>query len=172
MARTTKQLSGGGKNKFLSALIAAEPSIPKTAAASLTAALCDAISDIRVRRDVWEPIAQKPDAPAGGAKGASAGPTPSATPPPEATAQKSAVDVAAPPAFDPFAFSALAVLTKQGAKVLAERLAAVATAEQLHAIAKAQHLSLDAGIVDPVALRAALVAATESRLAERRAAAS
>ena len=74
--------------------------------------------------------------------------------------------------FDPFAFSALAVLTKQGAQALAQRLATIGTADSLRALANAQHLGIGAEITDAAALRAAIVAATEARLAERRAAAS
>ena len=42
MARTTKQLSGGGKDKFLRAIVAAEAGIGEDAAERLTATLIDA----------------------------------------------------------------------------------------------------------------------------------
>ena len=150
MARTTKQLSGGGKDKFLRALIASEPSLPHDAAVRLSETFSTAIADIRVRRDAWE--ASKHDGAAVAVLSATA-PTPSAD-------------------FDPFAFSALAVLTKQGAKALSDRLSAVASVNDLRALANAQHLSVDAGLTDPALLRAAILSATEARLAERRAAAS
>ena len=155
MGRTTKQLSGGGKDKFLRGLIAREQSIPEEMAARLGDAMCDAIADVRVRREAWQP----------GAKSAVAM---AQVAPPSVVGGA----VAAPPAFDPFVFSALAVLTKQGAAALALKLDEIAVAEHLYALAKAQHLAVDAGCADAATVRAAIVKATEARLAERRAAAS
>ncbi len=165
MARTTKQLSGAGKDKFLRGIIASEPAIPAAAAEALAETMCDAIADVRVRRDAWE--AGKKTSTAKPASGAA----PVAQP---AVATEPAVETAPPsaPAFDPFAFSALAVLTKKGRAALATQLAAIDTADHLHAIAAAQHLTVDAALKDLAPLREALVAATEARLAERRAAAS
>jgi hypothetical protein len=154
MARTTKQLSGGGKDKFLRALIA-EARLPSAKSTALGDAMCDAISDVRVRRDAWEPRRQ-------GANDAAEAPSSAA---PE-------VKPASAPAFDPFVFSALAVLTKQGRPALVERLASITAATDLQALAKAQHLGVDHTLTDAGALRAAIAAATEARLAERRAAAS
>ena len=153
MGRTTKQLSGGGKDKFLRRLIAGEASIAAEAAERLGDAMCDAIADVRVRRDAWQP-------------GHESGTTKAST------VERPAAGSAPPPAFDPFVFSALAVLTKQGAAALAEKLGGIAGPDQLHALARAQHLAVDAGLSDGPALRAAIVRATEARLAERRAAAS
>jgi hypothetical protein len=161
MARTTKQLSGGGKDKFLRAVVAGEPGLPADAAARLSEALCTSIADIRVRRDTWETLR---DAKLGTAAFSA-----------DQELQKQGADekVAVPTAaFDPFVFSALAVLTKKGAAALSARLAEVTTAENLHALANAQHLSVDAKLADLAAIRVAILAATEARLAERRAAAS
>ena len=129
--------------------------------ARLGEALCASIADIRVRRDTWETLR---DAKLG-----------TATFLADQEHQKRSADekVAVPNfAFDPFLFSALAVLTKKGAPALKERLAEVTSADDLHALANAQHLSVDAKLTDLTALRAAILAATEARLAERRAAAS
>ncbi len=161
MARTTKQLSGGGKDKLLRALVATEAHISADAAARLGDTLCSAIADVRVRREAWEPV-RNTTAPANGN---------STSPPPLVP-----VDVAAPaPAaapFDPFAFSALAVLTKKGFAELSARLATISSATDLHTLATAQHLTVEASLTELAALRAAIVKATEQRLAERRAAAS
>lgn len=163
MARTTKQLSGGGKDKLLRALVATEAHISADAAARLGDTLCSAIADVRVRREAWEPVRNTTaPAPANGN---------STSPPPLVP-----VDVAAPaPAaapFDPFAFSALAVLTKKGFAELSARLATISSATDLHTLATAQHLTVEASLTELAALRAAIVKATEQRLAERRAAAS
>ena len=162
MARTTKQLSGGGKDKFLRALIA-DASLPADVATKLGDTMCDAIADIRVRREAWEP-ARQASAKHQEAQPVSHGPkdsSPAATLSPDSPAE-----------FDPFVFSALAVLTKQGPAALASRLATIESAANLHALAKAQHLTVEAGMTDLATLRVAMITATEARLAERRAAAS
>ncbi|HRK18506.1 MAG TPA: hypothetical protein PK970_06090, partial [Hyphomicrobiaceae bacterium] len=56
MGRTTKQLSGGGKDKFLRALVAAETDLGSEPAARLVVRLSDAITDIRVKREVWDDL--------------------------------------------------------------------------------------------------------------------
>jgi hypothetical protein len=175
MARTTKQLSGGGKDKFLRALVAGESGIAPDAAARLGDDLCAAIADVRVRRDTWETLRTAPVVEVVAPVAIAA--TPKAATAKSKAAAKPAVVEAAPavsatPAFDPFAFSALALLTKKGAAALSARLAEMTSAADLHALASAQHLSVDAGITDVAVLRTAILAATEARLAERRAAAS
>ena len=157
MARTTKQLSGGGKDKFLRGLIA-DAQLPAEAALQLADAMCGAIADIRVRRDAWEDklyssaIEHNP----------AATHTSPAEPLPDAKATL----------FDPFVFSALAILTKNGRAALTERLTTIGNVTDLKAFAKAQHLALDATLSEPNAIREAIVTATEARLLERRAAAS
>jgi hypothetical protein len=170
MARTTKQLSGAGKDKFLRGLIASEPGISSEAASALGETMCEAIADVRVRRDAWEERRQ-----ATAARSA----TPAIDKPvpalPVTTSSPASTAAAAGPdatVFDPFAFSALAVLTKKGRAALAEQFGKIDAADHLHAIAAAQHLTVDAGLKDLAQLREALVKATEARLAERRAAAS
>lgn len=163
MARTTKQLSGAGKDKFLRGLIRSEPGIPSDAADALGEKMCEAIADVRVRRGAWD-------------ESRKSGQSPNSRPPEApAPAEKEigdCPDLPAAAAFDPFAFSALAVLTKKGRTALATQLAEIDNAGHLHAIAAAQHLTVDANLTDLATLREALVTATEVRLAERRAAAS
>lgn len=158
MARTTKQLSGGGKDKFLRGVVAGVADVPAEAAARVTAALTDAITEVRVRREAW-----------GNERAAPAG-----SPPPPKLKPAAPPPVAAPaaPAFDPFAFSAVAVLTKKGKVALLSQLGTIASAEHLRKFAEAQHLALDPAVVDAADIRAAIVAATERRIAERKAAAS
>lgn len=170
MARTTKQLSGGGKDKFLRAIVAAEAGIGEDAAERLTATLIDAVTEVRVRREVWEATSK----PGPGEKGLRAKAKPTAAPSttePVAPVIGAASTVSASVPFDPFAFSAVAILTKKGKDALAAEFAKIATAEHLRALANAQHLAIDQALGDVVALRDALVTATERRLAERRAAA-
>lgn len=75
-------------------------------------------------------------------------------------------------AFDPYAFSAMVVLAKQGRDGLAKRLAEIRSADHLRKLAEAQHLGIDKQVTKLDELRKAILAATEQRLADRRAAAS
>ncbi|PPD26499.1 MAG: hypothetical protein CTY20_14310 [Hyphomicrobium sp.] len=109
---------------------------------------------------------------------------PVATQPPVATAPstKPLPSVAAPlppalptdqsPPFDPYAFSAVVVLTKTGKDGLLKRLAAIDRAEHLKKLADAQHLAIDRSLDSADALRHAILKAAEQRIADRRAAAS
>jgi hypothetical protein len=176
MARTTKQLSGGGKDKFLRGLVEAVRDLPAGAATRVSDALVDGITEVRVRREVWEqlrngePVAAPvvtpaaPKAPKAKDKAARAAPV-DVVPPPAAPATPQA-------AFDPFAFSAVALLTRKGKPALAAALDQIERAEDLRSLAQAQHLALDPAMTDVVAIRAAIVAGTERRIAERKAAAS
>lgn len=76
------------------------------------------------------------------------------------------------PAFDPFAFSAVVVLSRQGKSGLLHRLAAIDDAAHLKQLAEAQHLAIDRSLDDTEALREAIVKGAEQRIADRRAAAS
>lgn len=87
-----------------------------------------------------------------------------------------AIPEPAPPAvvtaFDPYAFSAVVVLTKAGKDGLLKRLAAIDRPEHLRKLADAQHLAVDASLSSTADLRTAIVKAAEQRIANRRAAAS
>lgn len=76
------------------------------------------------------------------------------------------------PAFDPFAFSVIATLKRSGRAALLDRLAGIDDPEHLLRLASAQHLAIAPADDTPDALRAAIVAGAEARLADRRAAAS
>ena len=74
--------------------------------------------------------------------------------------------------FDPYAFSAMVVLSKTGKDGLMQRLASIRSAENLKAFAEAQHLGIDRSLSKTDELRKAIALAAEQRLADRRAAAS
>lgn len=76
------------------------------------------------------------------------------------------------PGFDPFAFSAVALLAKKGRDALLARLGEIAEPQQLRELATAQHIAVDPGLTLPDDLRRAIVAGAERRIAARRAAAS
>lgn len=160
MARTTKQLSGGGKDKFLLGVVASVDGVTPAVADRIGAALADGIAEVRVRRDVWD--AQR-SAPASRPMAATA---------PVAATAKPTTAIETAPAFDPFAFSAVALLTKKGKAALAAALDKIDTVDNLRRLAEAQHLALDPAVSDMAAIRTAIIAATERRIAERKAAAS
>ncbi len=74
--------------------------------------------------------------------------------------------------FDPYAFSAMVTLSRAGKDGLMKRLADIKSAEHLKALAEAQHLAIDRNLKKADELRKAIIAATEQRLADRKAAAS
>jgi uncharacterized tellurite resistance protein B-like protein len=93
----------------------------------------------------------------------------------QALRQASAVTAAkpaGPPAFDPFAFSAVSILARKGREALLQRLGEIASADHLREFAMAQHIAIDQDLTDANELRAAIVVGTERRIAARRAAAS
>lgn len=76
------------------------------------------------------------------------------------------------PAFDPFAFSAVVVMSRQGRAGLMQKLGEITDPDQLKQIADAQHLAIDRSLTGLDALREAIVKGAEQRIADRRAAAS
>jgi hypothetical protein len=150
MAGKTKALSGPGKDKFLRAIAA-----DAADKGALLEALHATVPEIRVRLEVWKETLTRHK--------------PSHDSPPK---QGPVETKAEPKPFDPYAFSAMAVLTKQGRAGLESKLASIASANDLRALADAQHLAVDAQTTDAATLRAAIIAGAERRIAERIAAAS
>jgi hypothetical protein len=159
MAKNTKALSGPAAKKYMRDLLKSDPGVSADATERLVATCGDEIAQLRVRLPM--PIRQKSLA-------AAATPAASAPMPAVAAPAKPAASAAA---FDPFAFSVVVVLTKQGKDGLMARLAGVETAADLRAIAKAQHIAVPAtGSADE--LRRAIVDGTAARIADRQAASS
>ncbi len=75
-------------------------------------------------------------------------------------------------AFDPFAFSAVALLARHGREALLSVLGEIHDVAHLKALADAQHIAIDPGIRDVAEMRLAVVRGVERRIASRRAAAS
>lgn len=139
---TPKALQGPAAKRYFVDLFAAEPGLPPQVAAKLAERCIREIAQVRVHR----PFTVR----------ATSGPS---------TTQP------APPAFDPFQFSLVAVLKKEGADKLRERLAGIASAEHLLALAQAQHVAVAAAPSALDDLRQAIITGAEQRLADRRAAA-
>ena len=156
MGRSTKTYSGGGQAKFFRDLFRADGDVPEAAITRLVAQCEAKIAHVRVRA---VPLAAQ-----------ATGVKPASVPAPTAVTPTPTVSAAA--AFDPFAFSVVAMLAKKGRLVLEAKLSEIKAVEQLRGIADAQHLGIDAGVTDAAALRSAIVTGAERRMAERKAAAS
>lgn len=160
MVRQTKPLSGGGKDKFLRGLVDSVDGLPDSARQALTRELSQGITEVRVRREAYERVRDRPDRPP-----EKAVPLAPRTEPPNRVAPTAA-------SFDPFAFSVVAVLTKKGKAALMAELDKVAAVDELRGIADAQHLALDPALDGAAEIRTAIVSGAERRIAERKAAAS
>jgi hypothetical protein len=177
MSRTTKALSGPAKDKVLRALVAGTEAVPADVAARVGEVLARSLSEVRVRRDAWDATRGLTAVPATELSNADTGMTTPGKKPALAAPVATVMPVApapppAPAAFDPYAFSAVSILTKKGKAALVAAFDAIGSAADLHKVAVAQHLAIDPTLTEIDAIRATLVAATERRIAERKAAAS
>lgn len=151
------------KRAFFRAFLQREKNLDSAAAEKLADTLANAVNMMRV----WEvPETQaSPVAAAKPAENAVKGKSKSSS------AETSAA-ATLQPVFDPFAFSPIVVLVKTGKDGLMKRLLDIKSVENLKAFAEAQHLAVAPSIKKIDELRKAIVAATEQRLADRKAAAS
>ena len=155
MAKNTKALSGPAKRKYFREALQADPGVTPEAAKRLTETFDSDVSQMRVRQHAALPASRSKPAPVV-EKPVLAAPTPA----PDTTA------------FDPHVFSLIVVMTKLGAQGLQARLETIDNVEHLKALARAQHVAVDAAADQPDQLRAAIIAGTAQRIADRRAAAS
>ena len=159
MAKNTKALSGPAAKKYMRDLLKSDPGVSADATERLVATCADEIAQLRVRLPI--PIRQN----------AQVATAPEAVPAPALALVPATKPAIATAAFDPFAFSVVVVLTKQGKDGLLAKLAAVENAADLRAIAKAQHIAIPAtGSADE--LRRAIADGTAARIADRQAASS
>ena len=169
MTNGTQLWPGDKMRAFFRAHVERETNLDAAAADKLADALTKAVN----RMLVWEmPPA---DASASAPAAAPAVPAKGKIRPPTVVDTKANEPKANDPkssAFDPFAFSAMVVLAKTGKDGLMKRLADVRTVEHLKAFADAQHLAVSPSLKRADDLRKAIIAATEQRLADRKAAAS
>ncbi len=133
---------------FFRAHVRRETALDEKAAEKLVEALTKAVNFMRV----WQ--------------------MPEETPSPIAAKPKTASDSKSDAPFDPYAFSAMVVLTKTGREGLAKKLSEIKGADNLRKFAEAQHLGIDRKLSKIDDLRKAILHAAEQRLADRRAAAS
>jgi hypothetical protein len=155
MSKGTQLWPGDRMRGFFLAHIRRETSLDETGAEKLAAALTKAVN----RMMVWETPAI---AEAGGASTVDAPDAASPIADRHARAEN----------FNPYLFSVIVVLAKEGRAGLISRLASIDAIEDLRAFAEAQHVPVDPALKRPDDIRKAIVAAAEQRLADRKAAAS
>jgi len=184
MTKRTKVLSGEAARKYFRTLFAADPGQTPASASRLADTCVREIAELRVRMPVVAIRTSSHAAvtptksltpPAVASAGDGAEPDPVAAPQstPAAPQQMPAAELPPPePAFDPFAFSLIVALRRDGPVALLARLIAIGDVARLHDIAKAQHVGIPAGADGVAAIAAAIVAGTERRVAHREAAAS
>jgi hypothetical protein len=153
MSKGTQLWPGDKMRGFFRAHIRRETSLDDAAADRLAAALAKAVN----RMLVWE-------MPGGGID----------VPGVEKTeiAPQAAKRHARAENFNPYLFSVIVVLAKQGRDGLMKRLQEIKSAENLRAFAEAQHVPIAPSVKRVDDIRKAIVAAAEQRLADRKAAAS
>lgn len=162
MTRKTKALSGASQDAYFRRVLKTYPGISEDAREHIVRQLRGEIAQLRVRPGAREA------ATAAEAEGADA--TKKSVP--EAVAAPPippAEPVAAP--FDPFAINVVVVLRTAGKQAALDALNTVGDADNLKLLAREQQLSVDTALASPAELSAAIVAAAERRVANRRAAA-
>ena len=149
MTKPTRPLTGFAKDAWIRRQVA-EGGSPE----DVTRRLQRGIASLKVRED--EPSAGISDRHLANAAG-------------DRTSDAPAPDVLP---FDPYSPNVVVVIRTKGVEAARAALAAIASAENLRLLAREQSLSIDAGVTEPADIAAAIIAAAERRIANRRAAAS
>jgi coenzyme F420-reducing hydrogenase beta subunit len=158
MGKATRSLSGASQKKYFRDLFQSADGVTAEGAEVLTDICEREIAQVRVRLPIPE-RGRKNRA----AKAKVADPV---------AAAASAVSDSTQSGFDPFAFSVVVVVTKEGREGLARKLEAIASPDDLRQLAKAQHVALPDGSPTIDGLRAAIIEGALQRVANRKAAAS
>jgi hypothetical protein len=158
MAKATRPLSGASQKKYFRDLFQSTEGLGPETAEILTSVCEREIAQVRVRLPI--PDRGKKNSPAKKKLGS------------ESAAKSIGTEPVGDAVFDPFAFSVVVVITKEGRDGLARKLQNVASAADLKSLAKAQHVALPEGDLSADELRAAIVEGALQRIANRKAAAS
>jgi len=158
MGKATRSLSGASQSKYFRDLFHSADGVTAETAETLSDICEREIAHVRVRLPI-------PD------RGRKSRAAKTKVADPVMPAPSAAPD-GAQSGFDPFAFSVVVVLTKEGREGLAGKLEAIASPADLRLLAKAQHVALPDGNMTIDALRAAIIDGTLQRVANRKAAAS
>lgn len=161
MTRKTKALSGASQDAYFRRVLKTYPNISDEARERIVRHLRGEIAQLRVRPGARE-AATAAEAEGAPVKRVREPVAPPPSPP---------IQPAAAAAFDPFAVNVIVVLRTAGKQAALDALNAVGDADNLKLLAREQQLSVDTGLASPAELSAAIVAAAERRVANRRAAA-
>lgn len=162
MTRKTKALSGASQDAYFRRVLKTYPNISEDARERIVRQLRGEIAQLRVRPGAREAATA---AETDGAVAPQKSVPEVVTAPPSPPAQRAAAP------FDPFAVNVIVVLRTAGKQAALDALNAVGDADNLKLLAREQQLSVDADLASPAELSAAIVAAAERRVANRRAAA-
>lgn len=169
MGKATRSLSGASQKKYIRDLLRATEGLAAGPAEELAQTIEREVAQIRVRLPIPERGARGTQRPIKAANAAAS---------PVQPQNGAPADTPAPPeghaagAFDPFAFSVVVVVTKEGRAGLMQRLDQIRAIEDLKALAKAQHVALPEGAASLDEIRTAIADGALQRIANRRAAAS
>ena len=171
MAKSTRSLSGASQKKYFRDLFRATQGVTPEAVETLTGACEREIAQVRVRLPIPARGNRRQAAKTsltGDQPAAAEGAAPDKAP----TAASPAKPEPAAAVFDPFAFSVVVVVTKEGRDGLMARLLEIGEVDNLKSLAKAQHLAVPDSAASLDDLRAAIIEGALQRVANRRAAAS
>jgi hypothetical protein len=158
MGKATRPLSGASQKKYFRELFQSTEGLTPETADTLTSVCEREIAQLRVRL----PIPER-----GKKNSLAKRPRQESAAKPASNEPAGGVNT-----FDPFAFSVVVVITKEGRDGLARKLQSVTSAADLKSLAKAQHVALPEGDLNADELRAAIVEGALQRVANRKAAAS
>lgn len=169
MAKSTRALSGAAKDAYLKRAIGSDEDIPAPARDRLTAKLRGEIASVSLRSA--EAAADKPAV--AGLEGSTA-----AAPVTGFRANFTDAHNATPAgpvtcgAFDPYSPNVIVIIRTRGRQAVLDQLGRIDDIDKLRLLAREQQLGIAADLANPDAIRNAIVAAAERRIANRRAAAS
>lgn len=169
MGKATRSLSGASQKKYIRDLLRATEGLTAGPAEELAQTIEREVAQIRVRLPIPERGARGHQHAAKATKAAASPAQPQDGPPAGALASPAGH---AAGAFDPFAFSVVVVVTKEGRAGLMQRLEQISAIEDLRALAKAQHVALPEEAASLDEIRSAIADGALQRIANRRAAAS
>ena len=169
---TTRKLAGGALRRYFDALLDAEHELTVAPRRRLSDTLARELAQVRVRT----PVPSRRRVLADGATAITPGATAQASTPAATVSPAPEPPVAPPtppaPAFNPHAFSAVALMTRGGREALLARLETITDPANLKKLAIAQHVGLPPEAITAADLRQAILLGVANRIADRRAAAS
>lgn len=177
MTRKTKALSGASQDAYFRRVFKDCASLTEQDRERLVRRLREDVAHLRIRARAQSAVETAPETTLGPDPGVRPPePLPDRSDPHPPAKDESATATAAIPAasdtpFDPFALNVIVLLRTAGKQAALDALEAIGVAGHLRLLAREQRLSIAENLETPQELSAAIVAAAERRVANRRAAA-